>query len=259
MKLKMYQVDAFANLAFEGNPAAVIPLEQWLDEGLMQQIAEENNLSETVYFVPIEGGYHIRWFTPKREVKLCGHATLASAFVLFKHLGEQKDEVCFESLSGPLYVKRQGDALSMDFPAQKPEPCECPEALEKGLGVKLEACLACEDYVAVLENENALANLELNFSALAELDLRGVIATAPSEHYDFVSRFFAPKYGIMEDPVTGSAHTQLTPYWAERFGKNSLSAKQISARGGEVGCELKGDRVVLSGKSVLYMTAEIDV
>lgn len=263
MKLPIYQVDAFAEKAFEGNPAAVVPLDEWLPEATMQSIAAENNLAETAFFVATDGGFHIRWFTPTKEVTLCGHATLASAFVLFNCLGfgAESDErpIVFDSLSGELKVSRQGDLLTLDFPNQPPEPCDIPEALVQGLGKRPVACYKFEDYVAVFEHEEDIKAMAPDFSALEQLDLRGVIVTAPASEYDFVARFFAPKYGIPEDPVTGSAYTKLTPYWAERTGKQVLNARQISSRGGNLQCTLKGDRVTIAGKAALYMSGSIDI
>lgn len=259
MKLPVYQIDAFAEHIFEGNPAAVIPLDVWLDDKLMQAIAAENNLSETAFFVPTENGFYIRWFSPAREVKLCGHATLASAFVLFNILGYKSDRIEFDSLSGILSVAKQGELLTLDFPAQIPVECEIPEDLIQGLGVRPIACLKHTDYIAVFDNEEIIAAMQPNHDYLKKLDLRGVCATAPGKNYDFVSRFFAPRYGIPEDPVTGSAHTQLTPYWAEKLNKTRLSAKQISARGGKLQCELSGDRILISGKAVKYLEGSIEL
>ncbi|MEO5357828.1 MAG: PhzF family phenazine biosynthesis protein [Nitrospirae bacterium YQR-1] len=259
MKLSIYQIDAFANMAFKGNPAAIVPLNEWLSEGIMQAIAEENNLSETAFFVPVKDAFHIRWFTPIKEVRLCGHATLASAFVLFNILGLQPDSVTFNSLSGPLVVSRKNGILTMSFPSQPPLPCETPEEVIKGLGRVPVGCLRCEDFVVVFENHEDIANIVPNHEYLKKLDLRGVIVTAPSLEYDFVARFFAPKYGIPEDPVTGSAYTQLMPYWAEVFGRKKLKAKQISARGGELICELKGDRVLISGTAIKYLEGTIEI
>ncbi len=259
MKLSIYQIDAFAEKAFEGNPAAVVPLEKWLVDKTLQAIAAENNLSETAFFVPRDGDFHIRWFTPKKEVKLCGHATLASAFVLFSELGYVQDIVRFDSLSGPLSVIREENSLTLDFPAQKPEKCEIPDGLTEGLGKSPAECYSNADYIAIFESENDIANIKPNYSHLAQLDLRGVIVTAPSSDYDFVSRFFVPKYGIPEDPVTGSAHTQLVPYWSERSGKTKFQAKQISSRGGKLTCELKGNRVLISGSAVKYLEGTIEI
>ncbi|HEY9017141.1 PhzF family phenazine biosynthesis protein [Thiomicrospira sp.] len=244
--------------AFFGNPAAVIPLEHWLPDETMQAIAEENNLSETVFFVPVEEHFYIRWFTPNKEVKLCGHATLASAFVLFEVLGYKKESIVFDSLSGPLIVTRQNGMLTMDFPAQVPVKCDLPEALVKGLGAVPFECYKNEDYVVVFESEQDVLNIKPDHRYLEKLDLRGVIVTAPSVKQDFVARFFAPKLGIPEDPVTGSAYTQLTPYWSERIGKTKLSGRQVSQRGGQVFCEIKGDRVFISGRAVKYMEGLIE-
>jgi PhzF family phenazine biosynthesis protein len=259
MKLKIYQVDAFARSAFEGNPAAVIPLDEWLSEDIMQSIAEENNLSETAFFVPRGGHFHIRWFTPLKEVKLCGHATLASAHVLFDMLGYSSDRIIFDSLSGPLSVLGNNDLLTLDFPTQPPLPCETPAELIKGLGKVPVECLCNKDFVAVFESRKDVADIVPDHEHLKKADLRGVIITAPSEEYDFVARFFAPKYGVPEDPVTGSAFTHLIPYWAGKLHKNRLKAKQISSRGGEVCCELKGDRVLISGTAVKYLEGSIEI
>ena len=259
MKIKQYQVDAFASCVFEGNPAAVCPLERWLPEEVLQAIAEENNLSETAFFVPIEGGFHLRWFTPVAEVDLCGHATLASAHVLFDILGYSEPSVRFSTRSGDLTVAAKDGRLVMDFPAVPPERCEAPLALIEGLGVSPVEVLAAGDYIAVVGSEATVRAVSPDFVRLGQLDLRGVIVTAPGEDVDFVSRFFAPKYGIPEDPVTGSAHCALAPYWAAKLGKRTLAAKQVSKRGGDVGCEINGDRVILTGTAVTFMEAVINV
>jgi PhzF family phenazine biosynthesis protein len=259
LKLNLYQIDAFAEKPFEGNPAAVVPLDGWLPEDTMQAIAEENNLAETAFFVPAEGGYHIRWFTPVREVQLCGHATLASAFVLFEILGYEADLVVFDSLSGRLSVARDSDMLTLDFPNQAPQPCGTPAPLVDGLGCEPLECLRSEDYVAVLGSAEEVASITVDVTALAKLDLRGVIVTAPGSDCDFVARFFAPKYGVPEDPVTGSAYTQLTPYWAGKLGRNDLRARQLSARGGRLHCVLRGERVLISGSAVQYMEGSIEI
>ena len=232
MKLEIYQIDAFAEQPFEGNPAAVVPLEKWLPDATMQAIAEENNLAETAFFVPTNNGFHIRWFTPNTEVNLCGHATLASAYVLFNHLAHKADTVSFISLSGPLSVTRKGNLLTLNFPSQPVTPCEVPAALSLGLGIHPSKCFSSEDYLAVFETEEELAGICPNHEHLKELAYRGVIATAPSKNYDFVVRFFGPKVGVPEDSVTGSAYTQLAPYWANILGKTKLTAKQISPRSG---------------------------
>lgn len=259
MKLPIYQIDAFAGNQFEGNPAAVVPLEAWLPDETMQAIAQENNLAETAFFVPANGGFHIRWFTPNKEVRLCGHATLASAFVLFNCLGYGPDEIVFDSLSGRLAVSRTGELLTLDFPSQVPERCEAPDDLVKGLGAAPLECYRNEDYLAVFGSERELAEIEPDHNLLARLDLRGVIVTAPSSDQDFVARFFAPKYDNPEDPVTGSAYTQLTPYWSDRLGKTRLRARQISVRGGNLLCQLDGNRVRISGSAVKYMEGTIEI
>lgn len=257
--LHIYQIDAFAEKPFEGNPAAVIPLQEWLSDGIMQKIAEENNLAETAFFVPADDNFHIRWFTPKKEVKLCGHATLASAYVLFNILNYTRDTVVFDSLSGPLSVTMRDSHLLLDFPSQEPARCEAPEHLIAGLGQQPVECHQNEDYIAVFDNEDEIRNITPNHRYLAELDLRGVIITAPSKHYDFVTRFFAPKYGIPEDPVTGSAYTQLTPYWSTRLQKTKLRAKQLSPRDGILLCEQKDCRVIISGTATKYLEGSIEI
>ena len=259
MKLRQYQVDAFATRVFAGNPAAVCPLDGWLDDRLLQAIAEENNLSETAFFVPMDSGFQLRWFTPVTEVDLCGHATLAAAHVIFTLLGYSQDVVRFATRSGELSVQRKDGLLAMDFPAIPPQPCAAPQALIEGLGQRPLEVLAADDYIAVLDSEAAVRAVAPDQSKLAELDLRGVIVTARGDDVDFVSRFFAPKYGIPEDPVTGSAHCELAPYWAELSERHSLRARQVSRRGGDIQCELKGDRVILSGNAVTFMEAVIEV
>jgi len=259
MKLDIYQIDAFAEKQFEGNPAAVVPLDEWLADSLMQAIAEENNLAETAFFVESGKGFEIRWFTPSSEVKLCGHATLASAYVLFNNLGYDESSVSFKSLSGELRVTKTGDLLTLDFPAQPPEVCKTSALLVEGLGQAPTECLQHDDYIAVFENEEDVLAITPDHEVLKRLDLRGVIATAPSNEFDFVARFFGPNVGINEDPVTGSAYTQLMPYWSERLANKQLHAKQVSRRGGKLLCELKGDRVLISGSAVAYMKGVIHV
>ncbi len=255
MRIQQFQIDAFTTRAFSGNPAAVCPLASWPDDSLLQAIAEENNLSETAFFVPSAKGFRLRWFTPLKEVDLCGHATLASAHVLFEILGYPNPSITFETRSGDLFVQRKGALLEMDFPARPPVPCTVPEMLLKGLGQTPVEVLAADDYLAVFDSEDAVRAITPDFTLLSQLDLRGVIVTAPGADVDFVSRFFAPKCGIPEDPVTGSAHCELTPYWAKRLGKTAFTARQVSRRGGDLLCELKDDRVLLSGRAVTVMVA----
>lgn len=267
MTLKQYQVDAFASRAFEGNPAAVCPLESWLDDDLLQAIAAENNLSETAFFVPSAKGYQLRWFTPLKEVDLCGHATLAAAHILFEKLGCTLPVITFETRSGELFVKRAGPLLEMDFPASTLTPCAIDPRLVEALGQRPLEVWAAEDYVAVFDSEATIRAITPDFALLGRLDLRGVIVTAPSPNpgstesgssvVDFVSRMFAPKYGIPEDPVTGSAHCALAPYWAARLGKTRLHARQVSRRDGNITCALHADRVTLAGQAVTFMEADI--
>ena len=260
MKLTIYKADAFAEKAFEGNPAAVVPLQEWLPDALMQQIAMENNLSETAFFVPTESGFHIRWFTPKAEVKLCGHATLATAHVLFNHLGFTGNEISFDSLSGVLKVTRENGLIVLDFPALTATKTEIPVAVAKAFHFAPKACFkGRDDYMLIFENEQEVLSLQPDFQQLVNAQTRGVICTSKSEKYDFVSRFFAPAVGVNEDPVTGSAHTMLIPFWAEKLGKTEMVAKQVSARGGFLHCKLAGDRVKIGGKAVTFLTGEITV
>jgi PhzF family phenazine biosynthesis protein len=253
MQIPVYQVDAFASRPFEGNPAAVCPLERWLPDEMMQSIAAENNLSETAFFVSVDDGYAIRWFTPVAEVDLCGHATLAAAWVLFHRLGFRPGSVRFDSRSGPLTVARDGDRLVLDFPAQPPRPCAAPAGLASALGAQPTECLEHIDLLAVFDDVQTIRDLRPRFDRLAGLDYRGIIATAPGVEHDFVSRFFAPAVGVDEDPVTGSAHTKLAPYWAARLGRNRLSARQVSDRGGELECTVLGERVMIAGRAVPFM------
>ena len=259
MELPLYQIDAFASRAFEGNPAAICPLDQWLPDETMQAIAMENNLSETAFFVAVDDGYQIRWFTPICEIDLCGHATLASAYVIFNILGYAQERITFHSNSGVLSVEKRGDWLEMDFPSRPPQECDSPVALSEAFERQPLHCLKGEDFILVFATEEDILAATPNLSKLSELDLRGVAITAKSDSYDFVTRFFAPKYGINEDPVTGSAFTQLIPYWSERLGKTELKAKQLSKRGGEVMCRLSGSRVIISGKAAKYMVGTIEI
>lgn len=260
MHLPVFHVDAFARKAFEGNPAAVCPLTEWLDDGQLRLVSAENNLSETAFFVPRGGIYQLRWFTPRCEVKLCGHATLASAFVIMQILASAGEKVRFETrFSGALEVHREGDLFCMDFPALPPWVCETPpRELAEGLGRKPASVLQIEDnYFAVYERAKEVKEIRPNLALLEKLHPAGVAITAPGEDADFVSRYFAPSYGIAEDPVTGSTHCSLAPYWAERLGKRSLHARQVSERGGELWCEMNESRVVIKGKAVLTLRGEM--
>jgi PhzF family phenazine biosynthesis protein len=257
MKIPLYQIDAFSSRVFGGNPAAVCPLKEWLDDGVLQAIAQENNLSETAFFVPVENGYHIRWFTPVAEVDLCGHATLASAYVILNIMNSSMSRVSFRSRSGILTVSKESDLLAMDFPSQPPRSCDASAELLEGLGKKPLQVLCSEDFFVVFSNEGEVRSLEPDMAKLKSLPLRGVIVTAPGGDADFVSRFFAPKYGIPEDPVTGSAHCALTPYWATTLKKKALKAHQISKRGGELFCSDHGKRVSIAGRAVKYLEGTI--
>lgn len=259
MKLSIYQIDAFAEKAFEGNPAAICPLSEWLPDKVMQSIAEENNLSETAFFVPTKQGFHIRWFTPVTEVDLCGHATLASAYVIFTYLGFEEKIINFESKSGLLTVEQNDGLLIMNFPSQPPTPCQTPDEIIQAFKNTPIECLKSEDYIVVFASEEEVASVQPDFDTLSKLDLRGVVITAKSNMYDFIARFFAPKYGIDEDPVTGSAYSQLIPYWSNNFNDTKLHAKQVSSRGGEVFCELTGNRVSIAGRAVTYLVGEINI
>lgn len=261
MTIPIYQADAFTDQLFGGNPAAICPLTEWLPEELMQSIAKENNLAETAFFVKTDNGYKLRWFTPEYEIDLCGHATLASAHILFSELGYAGNEVHFETMkAGILHVTKDGDKYTMDFPSRPPIHIEPPIGLPGALSEKDPVeVLRSRDYILVYESEDDVAEITPDFFALSKMDTLGVIVTAPGKEVDFVSRFFAPGAGIPEDPVTGSAHCNLIPYWAKRLGKNKLHAYQISARKGELWCELKGDRVLMSGKAVTYLKGEIKV
>src|SRR5215204_343966 len=260
MNLTIYQIDAFTNEVFKGNPAAVCPLEEWIDESLMQRIALENNLAETAFFVKEGDVYEIRWFTPLAEIDLCGHATLASGFVIFELLKTEDNLVKFHShISGELTVEKQGDRLILDFPARPVLPAQAPDNLTEALGKAPNAVLKARDYFLVYETEQEILDITPNFSKLLEIGAHGYIVTAKGDSADFVSRFFAPEVGVPEDPVTGSAHCNLIPYWAEKLGKTELFARQVSARGGELFCELRGDRVKIGGNAKLYLKGEIYV
>jgi PhzF family phenazine biosynthesis protein len=260
MRIPIYQVDAFTKKIFGGNPAAVCPLKSWLPEKTLQAIAAENNLSETAFFVRTNGTFAIRWFTPLVEIDLCGHATLASAHVIFEHLGLKAKEVVFRSRkSGRLRTLKKGNRLYLDFPAQEAIPVEAPAALVNGLGRKPREVFKGRDYMALFDEEADVAGLEPDFTELVKLDAVGIIATARGGTIDFVSRFFAPQVGVPEDPVTGSSHTQLIPFWAHRLKKRRLHAYQVSKRGGELFCEHHGDRVLIGGRAVTFMTGSIEL
>ncbi len=262
VKLRLYQIDAFTDRVFRGNPAAVVPLDDWLDDVTLQAIAAENNLSETAFFVEQGDRYHLRWFTPTQEVPLCGHATLASAYVIFAELAPDRSSIEFETLSGLLGVTRQADRFILDFPSRPPYACDPTPDLLEGLGqhpVKVLKTAADTNYYVVLEREAAVIDLHPDFAQLAALHPYGVVVTAPGQQSDFVCRYFAPSYGIPEDPVTGSIHCGLVPYWADRLGKTHLLSRQVSQRGGELYCELLGDRVAIGGQAVKYLMGEIEV
>jgi PhzF family phenazine biosynthesis protein len=250
-------VDAFAGQVFSGNPAAVCPLETWLADAQMQAIAAENNLADTAFFVRNGSGYQLRWFTPLVEVELCGHATLAAAFVILNDLTPGERSVSFETKSGSLTVTRDGDLYSLDFPSRPPQPCDVYPGLLAALGGKPEAVLAARDYFVVYGAEDEVRSLTPDMQALMSIDRFAVIATAPGREADFVSRFFAPAQGVPEDPVTGSAHCSLIPYWSQRLGKKKLHAYQVSSRGGELWCQDRGQRVTISGKAVRFLQGTI--
>ena len=259
MDIPIYQVDAFARRQFAGNPAAVCPLNTWLPDATMQAIAAENNLAETAFFVPEGKAFRLRWFTPAVEVDLCGHATLAAAYVLFEYLRFKRDEIIFESRSGPLSVTRQGKRLCLDFPAMKLHRASPPPQLIEGLGMQPLEVWNAMDYMVVLPSEADVRSLQPSWEPIAQATKRGVIVTAKGESCDFVSRFFAPAAGINEDPATGSAHCMLAPYWAQRLGKKSMRALQLSPRGGELWVKLRGDRVLISGEVKPYLKGVITV
>ena len=259
MRIPYYQVDAFAAETFRGNPADVCVLERWLSDSVLQKIAAENNLSETAFIVKESDYFHLRWFTPVMEVDLCGHATLAPAFVLFSELHHQEPSVRFNTRSGWLTATRRDKVIELDFPARPAVGCEVPEQLLRALGGKAREVLKSRDYLVVFASEMEVAALTPRMDLLETVDSLGVIATAPGSDADFVSRFFAPRAGIPEDPATGSSHSTLIPYWAERLGKAELFGRQISKRGGEMFCRLIGDRVGIGGQAVIYGRGEIDV
>jgi PhzF family phenazine biosynthesis protein len=260
MEIPYYEVLAFTNRLFAGNPAGICFLErEWLPEDLMQKIAAENNLAETAFLIERADHFDLRWMTPEVEVDLCGHATLGSAHVLFCHRGYKREKVVFETRSGQLGVSRRGDQFVMDFPAQPATKTDPPETLAKGLGAQPEAVLKGRDYLAVFATEADVAGLQPNFEIVRQLGGQGVIATAPGDACDFVSRYFVPAAGIPEDPVTGSTHCALIPYWSKRLGKRELRARQISPRGGELFCRDRGERVEIAGEAITYLEGKISL
>ena len=260
MNVPIYQVDAFSSKLFGGNPAAICPLDKWLPDATLQSIAAENNLAETAYYVPKNGGFHLRWFTPGVEVDLCGHATLAAAHVIMDIRREVPDgRVAFDSKSGELIVNRDGDLYALDFPARPPVETAFDDKLIDALGAKPKIVLGARDYLCVFDTEADVRAVKPNMEKLAAIDRFATIITAPGTDCDFVSRFFAPAKGVPEDPVTGSAHCTLIPYWAKRLGKTKLFARQVSPRGGELWCEHRGDRVTIAGRAVKYLEGTIVV
>jgi PhzF family phenazine biosynthesis protein len=261
MQLPLYHVDAFTDQVFHGNPAAVCPLESWLPDELMQRIAMENSLAETAFFVPGGDGFEIRWFTPEIEMDLCGHATLASAHVIARHLRYPLSVIKFRSQSGLLAVRVEGDLLTLDFPSRKPQPSRLPQVILDAFPAAPAEALKSRDYLLVYDDEEVIRRMQPDQSILSQIDLGtgGVIVTAPGREVDFVSRFFSPGASIFEDPVTGSAHCTLIPYWSERLGKQTLHAWQLSARGGRLLCQDAGERVLIAGKAVTYLAGTITI
>lgn len=262
MKIDIFQIDAFTDRLFGGNPAAICPLKKWLPDEILQKIAIENNLSETAFFIKTsDDSYHLRWFTPEIEMDLCGHATLASAYVLFECLNYKNEIIHFETLSGILKVKKIDDFLELDFPARPPQKAELPQIIKDGLNIQPLEVWKARDYLLVYENETAIKSIQPNIAILNQINLDpgGIIVTAKSDKVDFISRFFTPQATIFEDPVTGSAHCTLVPFWAERLHKKKLHALQLSERVGELFCSLKGDRVFLRGKAVKYLQGGIEI
>lgn len=260
MRLQIFQADAFASSLFKGNPAAIVPLTEWLLNEMLQQIAAENNLSETAFFIPEGDHFHIRWFTPKAEVRLCGHATLATAHILFNELDFQGDLIAFNSKSGILTVKKEEDKLQLDFPADFAQPAEPIPVFAEAFGSHpLATFKGRTDYLLLFDSEETIQKFQPDISLLLSTNARGIMVTAKGNEVDFVSRFFAPAVGVNEDPVTGSAHTTLMPFWASRLNKTKMTALQLSARGGQLWCTLSGDRVLIAGKAVTYLRGEIEV
>ncbi len=259
MKLPYYVIHAFTSRRFGGNPAGVCPLERWLDDATLQALSTENDLAETAFFVPRGADYDLRWFSPSREIDLCGHATLASAWVLIHRLGCGGAALTFHTRSGALVVRRDGERLALDFPARPGQPAEVSAALAGALGATPRQAFVARDVMCLFDDEREVRALKPDFARLEALDLFGVIATAPGTDADFVSRFFAPSAGVPEDPATGWAHCTLVPYWSKRLGKPRLFARQISARGGELWCQDRGERVTIAGHAVPYLEGAIEV
>ncbi len=262
MTIDIYQIDAFTNKLFGGNPAAVCPLTEWLPDETLLNIAKENNLAETAYFIhKKDNRFHLRWFTPEIEMDLCGHATLASAFVILNCLDYDFESIIFETMSGDLIVSRNGDCLEMDFPSRPPKPSELPQIIKTSLSKQPSEIYKARDYVLVYDSEDDIKNLNVSASILEDINIDpgGIIVTAKGNHSDFVSRFFTPGAAVFEDPVTGSAHCTLVPFWAERLGKNKLHAFQISERKGELICKLVKDRVFIKGNAVKYLQGTIEI
>jgi PhzF family phenazine biosynthesis protein len=264
MRLPIYQIDAFSGQVFRGNPAAVVPLESWLPDATLQSIANENNLAETAFFVPEGEGWRLRWFTPAVEVDLCGHATLASAHLIFSRLKPGTESASFQTKSGVLRVTREGDLLALDFPALRPKrenDESVRKAVESAIGNSTDEIWRARDLLALLPSAAAVRRLKPNFDAVTKLDTFGLIVTAPGDEpgVDFISRFFAPAKGVPEDPATGSAHCMLTPFWAERLGRPRLTGHQVSARGGRLTCTDRGERVTIAGQAVLYLEGTIEI
>jgi PhzF family phenazine biosynthesis protein len=261
IKLPIFQVDAFTDRVFGGNPAAVCPLDHWLSDRVMQRIAMENCVAETAFFVPTDDGFAIRWFTPETEMDLCGHATLATAHVIARHLHSALSPLKFHSKSGVLTVTVEEDLLTLDFPSRRPEPCDAPQVILDAIQAEPVEVLKSRDYVLVFDNEDIIRHMKPNQSVLNQINLDpgGVVVTAPGREVDFVSRFFTPQASIFEDPVTGSAHCSLIPYWSKRLGKASMVALQLSPRMGRLICKDLGERVLIAGQAVTYLEGHITI
>jgi PhzF family phenazine biosynthesis protein len=257
MQLDIFEINAFAENDFSGNPAAICPLAQFLSNSIMQSIAAQNNLPETAFIVPDGNDYLIRWFAPNQEVQLCGHATLAAAYVVFHYLNRDLSEVSFKSISGLLTAKREGDYIELNFPARPIENVATPALIREASNLTPQGVLGSDDYIVLMKNEDEIRHLKVNLNKLLELDRRGVVFTAPGDKVDFVSRVFHAKLGIGEDPVCGSAHCQLMTYWSKKLNKTKLHAKQLSSRGGDLICEIKDGRVYLKGKAYVYLEGKI--